>query len=267
MLRRRRRNSHEGGSHENGSSRCRCRSSWSPSRTLPRTSRPASPRWPRSCAACHGATGVSVSDAIPNLAAQKPAYLEAQLKALKDGTRKNPIMNAIASQLTPTRSPTSPPTLPTQPGAATTAKSDFLPNLVKTSVTFPEGYQNTFMKYHTINFPATRQVRYYFANKAAVQRSEGRQDAAGRLGAVRRGLLGEARRRREAASTGADGFFVAGQAALLHGDGARRRLGQGHSGHAAQRGLELRGVHDRRSSIARASTRPSASPATSRSTR
>ena len=51
------------------------------------------------CAACHGATGVSVSDAIPNLAAQRAGYLAAQLKALKDGTRKNPIMNAIAAQL------------------------------------------------------------------------------------------------------------------------------------------------------------------------
>jgi cytochrome c553 len=39
------------------------------------------------CAACHGANGVSVSDAIPNLAAQRAGYLEAQLKALKDGTR------------------------------------------------------------------------------------------------------------------------------------------------------------------------------------
>src|SRR5437667_5772841 len=53
------------------------------------------------CAACHGAEGVSVSDAIPNLAAQRAAYLEAQLKALKDGSRKNPIMNAIAGQLAP----------------------------------------------------------------------------------------------------------------------------------------------------------------------
>jgi cytochrome c553 len=41
------------------------------------------------CAACHGAKGVSVSDAIPNLAAQRPAYIEAQLKAFKEGTRKH----------------------------------------------------------------------------------------------------------------------------------------------------------------------------------
>jgi len=51
------------------------------------------------CAACHGANGLSVSDAIPNLAGQKAAYLEVQLKALREGTRKNPIMNAIAGQL------------------------------------------------------------------------------------------------------------------------------------------------------------------------
>ena len=43
--------------------------------------------------------GVSVSDAIPNLAAQRAVYLEAQLKALKEGTRKNPVMSAIAAQL------------------------------------------------------------------------------------------------------------------------------------------------------------------------
>ena len=41
------------------------------------------------CAACHGSTGVSVSDTIPNLAGQKSTYIETQLKALKEGTRKN----------------------------------------------------------------------------------------------------------------------------------------------------------------------------------
>ncbi|HEX6828714.1 MAG TPA: c-type cytochrome, partial [Burkholderiales bacterium] len=44
------------------------------------------------CAACHGAAGVSVSETIPNLAAQRAGYIEAQLKAFKDGTRKNAIM-------------------------------------------------------------------------------------------------------------------------------------------------------------------------------
>lgn len=121
------------------------------------------------CAACHGAAGVSVSDAIPNLAAQRAGYLEGQLKALKDGTRKNPIMNAIAAQLSLEDMANVAAYFASQPGAATGAKSSFLPNVAKTHVTFPEGYKSTFTKYHTINFPATRQVRYYFANKAAVQ--------------------------------------------------------------------------------------------------
>jgi cytochrome c553 len=121
------------------------------------------------CAACHGPTGVSVSDAIPNLAAQRAAYLEAQLKALKDGTRKNPVMNAIAAQLSPDDIANVAAFFAMQPGAGTGTKSSFLPNVAKTSVTFPEAYKETFTKYHTINFPATRQVRYYYANKVARQ--------------------------------------------------------------------------------------------------
>jgi len=121
------------------------------------------------CAACHGANGVSVSDAIPHLASQRAGYLEAQLKALKDGTRKNLIMNAIAAQLSPADMADVALYFSLQPGPQTGEKSSFLPNVAKTSVTFPEGYKDTFTKYHTINFPATRQVRYYYANKAAVQ--------------------------------------------------------------------------------------------------
>ncbi len=121
------------------------------------------------CAACHGVNGVSVSDSIPNLAAQRPGYIEAQLTALKDGTRKNAIMNAIASQLNADEIANVAAYFASLPGAGTGAKSNFLPNLAATHVTFPEGYRNSFTKYHTINFPATKQVRYYYANKAAVQ--------------------------------------------------------------------------------------------------
>jgi cytochrome c553 len=127
------------------------------------------------CAACHGANGVSVSDAIPNLAAQRAGYIEAQLKAFKDGTRKQPgatsptaIMNAIATQLSAEDIANVAAYFASQPGAATGAKSALLPNVAKTRVAFPEGYKESFTKYHTISFPATRQVRYYYANKAAV---------------------------------------------------------------------------------------------------
>jgi cytochrome c553 len=127
------------------------------------------------CAACHGAAGVSVSEAIPNLAAQRAGYIEAQLKALREGTRKNPIMNAIASQLSAEEIGNVAAYFASLPGAGTAAKSDFLPNLAKTGVTFPEGYKGTFVKYHALDFPAAKQVRYYYANDVAVKAAkEGR---------------------------------------------------------------------------------------------
>lgn len=51
------------------------------------------------CAACHGQNGISVLPIYPNLAGQKMEYLVAQLKAFRDGTRVNPIMNPMAKGL------------------------------------------------------------------------------------------------------------------------------------------------------------------------
>lgn len=121
------------------------------------------------CAACHGANGVSVSDNIPHLAGQRAGYLENQLKAFKDGARKNAIMNAIAAQLSAEDVANVAAHFAGQPGATAGAKSGLLPQVVKSNVSFPEGYKESFTRYHTINFPATRQVRYYYANAAAVQ--------------------------------------------------------------------------------------------------
>ena len=128
------------------------------------------------CAACHGANGVSVSDTIPNLAAQRAAYLEAQLNAFKNGLRRPPspasppaTMAAIATQLSAADITNVAAYFASLPGAnQATQKSAQLPNLAKTNVTFPDDYKKSFVKYHTINFPATRQVRHYYANKAAV---------------------------------------------------------------------------------------------------
>jgi cytochrome c553 len=127
------------------------------------------------CAACHGATGISVSETIPNLAGQKARYIEVQLKALKEGSRKNPIMNAIAGQLGADDMANLAAHFSAQASAASGAKSDFLPNLAKTGVTFPENYKSSFTRYHAINFPETRQVRYYYANAAALQAAKAGQ--------------------------------------------------------------------------------------------
>jgi len=53
------------------------------------------------CAACHGANGVSPSDAFPNIAGQYPDYLESALKHYKNGKRKNPIMQGQVANLEP----------------------------------------------------------------------------------------------------------------------------------------------------------------------
>ena len=51
------------------------------------------------CIACHGQNGISVAPIYPNLAGQKDEYLIIQLKAFRDGTRVNPIMNPMAKGL------------------------------------------------------------------------------------------------------------------------------------------------------------------------
>ncbi len=49
----------------------------------------------QSCETCHGVNGRSVSPTFPNLAAQMPDYIEAQLKAFKDQTRSDPDAQAF----------------------------------------------------------------------------------------------------------------------------------------------------------------------------
>jgi len=51
------------------------------------------------CAACHGGNGISANDIWPNLAGQKEGYLVAQMKAFRDGGRKNPMMSPMAAAL------------------------------------------------------------------------------------------------------------------------------------------------------------------------
>ena len=51
------------------------------------------------CAACHGANGVSASPDFPNLAGQYEDYLAKALSHYKNGKRKNPIMQAQVANL------------------------------------------------------------------------------------------------------------------------------------------------------------------------
>ena len=179
------------------------------------------------CAACHGANGVSVADAIPHLAGQRVAYLESQLRALKDGSRKNPVMNAIATQLAPDDIANVAAYFASLPGTTVAqARSDMLPALARPPLAFPEGYRNSFVRYHTINFPATRQVRHYFANPVALQAAkEGKPLPDGSV------LFAEVHSARLDADKkpmmGADGFYVPDQ--LLFYTAMGREAGWGQS--------------------------------------
>jgi cytochrome c553 len=54
----------------------------------------------RTCAVCHGESGVSVLPNTPNLAGQPEIYLAEQLKAYRSGKRSDEVMSVIAKPLT-----------------------------------------------------------------------------------------------------------------------------------------------------------------------
>jgi cytochrome c553 len=51
------------------------------------------------CAACHGAEGISVNPLWPNVAGQGAPYVVTQLKAFKEGARQDPLMTSQAMML------------------------------------------------------------------------------------------------------------------------------------------------------------------------
>lgn len=51
------------------------------------------------CVACHGADGISVYSAWPNLVGQDAQYIASQLKAFRAGTRKSAMMYPMAFDL------------------------------------------------------------------------------------------------------------------------------------------------------------------------
>jgi cytochrome c553 len=53
----------------------------------------------KACAACHGADGNSASADFPKLAGQHADYIVKSLQGYKSGTRKNPIMAPMGTNL------------------------------------------------------------------------------------------------------------------------------------------------------------------------
>ena len=53
----------------------------------------------RACQVCHGPGGKSTNPIYPILSGQHAQYIEKQLRAFREGTRKDPIMNGMAAPL------------------------------------------------------------------------------------------------------------------------------------------------------------------------
>ncbi len=59
----------------------------------------AAPEKSRTCATCHGPSGLTTMPNTPNLAGQPETYLAEQLKAFRSGKRANEVMAVIAKPL------------------------------------------------------------------------------------------------------------------------------------------------------------------------
>ena len=161
------------------------------------------------CAACHGANGIGVGDRFPNLASQKAKYLDGQLKAFKAERRKNPMMKAVAEQLSADDIADLAAFFASLPGATPdTANSKPLGNLVAARMAFPADFERGFTHYTTINFANRKQLRKYYANTAALAAArDGRPLPDGSVFVVE--VFGVKLGDDGKPTVGADGFFVA----------------------------------------------------------
>jgi cytochrome c553 len=121
------------------------------------------------CTACHGANGVSISDEIPNLAGQKITYITNQLKAFREGSRKNPLMNAMAAQLADADIDNVAAFFNSLTSLGESLISDTAKNLKDNNIAYPENYKDTFKLYYTIDQAGPKRVRYNYVNEAGMQ--------------------------------------------------------------------------------------------------
>jgi cytochrome c553 len=132
--------------------------------TLPAEPQTAMPRLAPACVACHGPTGVSTQADVPNLAGQKPLYLERQLKAFREGTRKNELMAAIAAPLSDDDVRQLAAWWSAQPaGGAAPAE----PSLVASAVSLPAGFPAGFKEYLRLTKEANGTIDIAYANAVA----------------------------------------------------------------------------------------------------
>ncbi len=167
-----------------------------------------------SCAACHGGAGVSVSPDIPNLAAQKDAYLAAQLEAFRAGSRESALMNAIAAGLSDQDIADLAAHFSGLPGADPDATGEAVAGLDGTRVAFPINYRSRLQRYLIKDFPDRKQVRHFWADPGSIEAAQAGRDLPG--GAIVFVEVFDARLGPDGSPlTGDDGHFEPGDLTLF----------------------------------------------------
>jgi cytochrome c553 len=101
------------------------------------------------CQACHLA--VAPNGDTPHLAGQRETYLARQLKAFKSGDRKNPFMNAMASQLSDADVDNLAAYWAGQAAGSDTTVPAEVAAIKKSHMTFPRDFPKGFTLYSTVN--------------------------------------------------------------------------------------------------------------------
>lgn len=124
------------------------------------------PNQVQTCVACHGEQGRSAQPDVPHLAGQQRAYLANQLAAFRSGERRNPLMQAIAAQLTADDIKALAHYWSELPatGTATFAVMAALPSEMKMPPGFPAG----FTAYDREQDEASRVITVRYANALAM---------------------------------------------------------------------------------------------------
>ena len=123
------------------------------------------------CQACHGSAGIGTAADIPNLAGQKPGYLEAQLTAFRAKDRKHDLMNAIAAQLSDADIKNLAAFWGSLPSGGATdphAQPDAAAEFRKSRMTFPANYPKDFVMYREDMGANNQTVKRSYVNHAAL---------------------------------------------------------------------------------------------------
>lgn len=117
------------------------------------------------CNACH----VAVMGDTPQLVGQRETYLAKQLKAFKSGDRKNPVMNAMAGQLSDADVANLAAYWSTQaPGSDATVPED-VAALRKAKMPFPRDFPKGYVLYATTNKEDQGSVSKAYINNVGFQ--------------------------------------------------------------------------------------------------